>query len=122
MIAAAVLLIALGWMYGRIASGLAAEWASSPDASYGLVLAAVAAFLLWRRRLAFAAAFDASAAPGAALAALLFSLCIFIVGQLGADLFLTRFSLVLVLVSALWFLAGARAVRTIAAPLAFLAM
>lgn len=123
MIAAAALLLALGWVYGRVAWGLAAEWASSPDASYGLVLAAAAAYLFWRRRTALAAAIERGGAPSlGAIAALLGGISLFVVGQLAADVFVTRASLIVVIVAALWFVAGGRAVRTVAAPLAFLAI
>jgi exosortase len=122
MIAAVLVGMAVAWMYGRVAWGLAAEWVSSPDASYGLVLAAVAGALLWRRRRAFLATVDRSASPLAPFALLVTGLLLFVVGQLGADLFLTRLSLVAVAIGSVWMLAGTRALRTIAAPLAFLAM
>src|SRR5581483_5889433 len=122
MIAFALVAGVVAWMYGRILSGLAAEWASSPDASYGLVLAGVAAYLLWQRRHAFAGAIDANGSRALPLAALGAGAALFVAGQLSADLFLTRLSLVVVAAAAIGFLAGTRALRTIAAPLAFLAM
>ena len=117
-----LLALSIGWLYAGVASGLVAEWASSPDASYGIVLASVALLVAWRRREAFARAIDpaATALPGAAV--LLAGLCLYLVGQLGADLFITRISFLLVVTGALWFLAGWRALRTIAAPLVFLAI
>ena len=122
MIGAALVAAAARWMFGRLATGLVTEWVSSPDASYGLVLALVAAALLWRRRHAFAAAIDPHAPRGVPLLALGVSLLMFVAGQLAADLFLTRLACVLVCAAAAAFLAGTRAVRTIAAPIAFLAM
>jgi exosortase len=111
---------ALAWLYAGVMTGLAAEWSSSPDASYGVLLALIALAVAWRRRDAFARAADqdAPAAPG--LAVLLAGLSLYLAGQLGADLFLTRISLVAVLTGAAWFLAGPRAVRVVAAPLLFL--
>ena len=119
---ALLLALSIGWLYAGIASGLAAEWASSPDASYGIVLAAVALLVVWRRRDALIEAFDPAAAawPGAAL--MMCGLAVYLAGQLGADLFLTRMSFVPVAAGATWFLAGRRALRTIAAPLLFLAL
>jgi len=119
---ALLLALSIGWLYASIASGLAAEWASSPDASYGIVLAAVALLVVWRRRDALIEAFDPAAAawPGAAL--MMCGLAVYLAGQLGADLFLTRMSFVPVAAGATWFLAGRRALRTIAAPLLFLAL
>ncbi|HZP47485.1 MAG TPA: exosortase/archaeosortase family protein [Vicinamibacterales bacterium] len=119
---AGLLVAAVVGSYGRVLKGLAAQWASSPDASYGAILAAVAAYLAWRRRRTFASAFEANGPRVLPLAALVAGAAVFIVGQLGADLFLTRLSLVIVLAAAIWFVAGPRAARTMAAPLAFLAM
>lgn len=122
MIAVAVVLAAVAWMYGRIVPGLVAEWLSSPDASYGAILAAVAAVLIWRRRRAIVDAIDPAAPATLPMGLLIGGAALFVVGQLGADLFLTRLSLFVVLTGAVWLLTGARAMRTMAAPLAFLAM
>jgi exosortase len=112
----------VAWLYAATLQGLVVEWLSSADASYGIVLTAVALVVVWHRRAEFARACDpgADAIPGAA--ALLGGLCFYLVGQLAADVFLTRISFVIVLTGAIWFLAGGRAVRSIAAPLAFLLM
>jgi len=114
--------VTIGWLYAGIASGLAAEWASSPDASYGIVIAAVALLVVWRRREALVEAVDPSgaAAPGAAI--MLCGLAVYLAGQLGADLFLTRMSFVVVAAGATWFVAGRRTLRILAAPLLFLAL
>ncbi len=122
MIAAALLGVAVAWTYGRMLSGLAAEWASSPDASYGAILALVSIALVWHRRHAIAAVADPRGPRARPAAALLAAAALFVIGQLGADVFLTRLSLVAVLGAATWFLAGARAARLMAAPLAFLAL
>ena len=117
-----LLALSIGWLYAGVASGLVAEWASSPDASYGIVLASVALFVAWRRRQAFARALDPTGAAFPGVAVLLTGLCLRLAGQLGADLFLTRMSFLLVMTGAVWLLAGWRALRTIAAPLVFLAI
>jgi exosortase len=117
-----LLALSIGWLYAGIASGLVAEWASSADASYGIVLAAVALLVTWRRRDAFVQAIDPAAAAAAGAAVMMAGLAIYLAGQLGADLFLTRISFVVVIAGAVWFLAGRRALRTIAAPLVFVAL
>jgi exosortase len=115
-----VVVLAIGWLYAGILLGLAVQWASSPDASYGVVIAGVAVVVAWRRRDLFlqSANPDAPATPGGAL--LVAGLGLYLAGQLGADVFLTRVSFVVVVTGALWLLAGGRAVRTVLAPLAFL--
>jgi exosortase len=107
-------------VYARTIAGLAREWASSPDASYGLVLLVVAVAVAWKRRAAFARA-DAGRVSGiAGLACLAGALLLYVVGQLGADVFVTRVSLVAILAGAVWFAGGARCIRAAAAPLVFL--
>jgi exosortase len=110
----------LAALYARAMAGLVHEWTSSPDASYGLILVVIAFAIAWQRRRQFARAADAHARSYAGLVVLLIGLAVYLVGLLGADLFLTRMSFVAVLGGALWFLAGARAVRMMAVPLVFL--
>jgi len=110
------------WLYAATLRGLVIEWLSSADASYGIVLAAVALVVLWRRREAFILASRTAGSPLPGGAALLAGLAVYLVGQLGADVFLTRVSFVLVLTGAVWCLAGTSAIRTVAAPLVFLLM
>lgn len=117
---AVAFLSAFGWLYAATLMGLGAEWLSSADASYGVVVASVALAVAWKRRGAFADAADPSAAPLPGLALLLAGLMLYLAGQLGADVFLTRVSLVVVVAGAAWFLAGPRALRVFAAPIFFL--
>ena len=117
-----LLALSIGWLYAGVLSGLVAEWASSPDASYGIVLASVALLVAWRRRDALIDAIDSAGAASPGAAVLTIGLACYLAGQLGADLFLTRISFLLVVTGAVWFLAGPRALRTLAAPLVFLAL
>ncbi len=110
---------ALAWLYARTLAGLVVEWTSSPDASYGLVMAIAAIAVGWQRRAAFLAARDAGASATPGLAILIGGLLLYLVGLLGADVFLTRLSLLPVITGILWLLAGRRAVRVVAAPLIF---
>jgi exosortase len=110
------------WIYRSTLTALVQEWMSSAEASYGLILATTAIVVAIRRWPAFV---EASSAEGRGLAGLgLFALgaLLFVVGQLGSDLFLTRVSFVVLVSGAVWSLAGSRATREMAAPLAFLLM
>jgi exosortase len=107
-------------LYAGQMKGLASEWASSPDASYGAALACVAVVIAWQRRRSFALAINPNAPSLAGLAVLVTGIIVYLTGSLGADLFLTRASVVVVLAGLTWYLAGPSAVRIMAAPLLFL--
>jgi len=117
---APVLAALIAVLYAGQMKGLASEWASSPDASYGAALACVAVAVAWQRRRSFALAADSNAPPIAGLLVLAGGVLCYLAGSLGADLFLTRSSLIVVLGGLIWFLAGGPAVRVMAAPLLFL--
>jgi len=122
MLTSLLVAAAVAWLYAATLQGLVIEWFSSADASYGIVLAAVAAVVVWRRRASFAAAHHPHASGFAGLSTLFLGLSLYLLAQLAADVFLTRISFVVVLTGAVWFLAGGRALRTIAPPLVFLLM
>ena len=116
----ALLGIGFALMYRSTIAALVAEWLSSPEASYGLVLATTAVAVAVRRWPAFLSQSTAEGRGLAGLGLATFGAFLFTIGQLGADLFLTRVSLVVLLAGAVWALCGARATRAVAAPLVFL--
>jgi exosortase len=113
--AVAVAIVALYW--GTLSS-LVRHWASDDDFSHGFFVVPLAAYFLWERRDAFRRAPLEPSALGAVLLA--GSLLVFVAGRFGAELFLTRVSLVGVLAGILLFLCGWQYLRIAAFPLAFL--
>jgi exosortase len=113
-------LLAIAWLYAGTVSGLAHEWVSSPDASYGFVLVGVAMMLAWRRRAMFLSRLRDRSSLGAGLLPLLFAVGLYVIGSLAADVFITRVSSVAVVAATTYFLAGPSATRVMAAPLTFL--
>jgi exosortase len=118
LIAAVAALIA--FLYAGTARGLVVQWLTSPDASYGLILGAVSAALVWKRRRLLVPDVDYPLATAAALLTLAGGCMMLLAGLVAADLFVTRASFVVVSGALIWFLAGHRAVRAMAAPLLFL--
>jgi exosortase len=114
------LAVAFGWLYVDTGSALVSEWLSSADASYGVALFAVASLLAWRRRALFVSRLHPHSSPLIGLAALGFGLTLYIVGIIGADVFVTRVSSVFVLAGMVCFLAGPAAARVMVAPLFFM--
>ena len=117
-VAVAALTVTVGWLYSGVLPGLVRQWANDDDYSHGFFVVPLAAFFIWERRDALAAA---SRQPShAGLAVLAASLLCLIAGQFGSELFLTRVSLVGVLAGLVLFLLGWTHLRILAFPIAFL--
>jgi exosortase len=118
LVIACVLAAALVWLYGGILSSLARQWASDDNYSHGFFVAPLAAFFAWERREALR---DAQLRPsGIGLCLVAASLVVLLAGLLGAELFLTRISLIGVLAGVVLFVWGRDHLRILALPLAFL--
>lgn len=109
-----------GLAYGPVLWRLAAAWWSDPEYSHGLICAPLAAWIVWARRDRLARLQLAPSAAGLAGAAV--SIVLLLVGTLGAELFLTRASLLLFVASSIVFLFGWQHLRGLAFPLAILVL
>jgi exosortase len=114
------LVVSLAWLYASTALNLVREWATNADASYGLLLTAVAVWLLFRRQRPGPFTNRRRRTDAAALALLFGGLLVYLVGQLAADVFVTRVSMVLVIAGVTLFSARDVAPRTLIAPFLFL--
>src|SRR3954470_12232788 len=108
-----------GLAYGPVLWRLVAAWWNDPEYSHGLICAPLAIGIVWARRDRLARLPLTPAAAGLAGAAL--SIVLLLVGTLGAELFLTRASLLLFIASAIVFLFGWQHLRGVAFPFAILA-
>lgn len=104
--------------YRPVVESLVHQWIHNEDYSHGLLVAPVAAYLVWRKREALKATVVRSDWRGLPL--LFAAVAVFIVGELGAELFTTRLSLLVFVVGAVWLLYGPEVLRVVAFPLGFL--
>ncbi len=114
----AVLALLIAGLYHAILVALVRQWATDPDFSHGFFIPVFAALVIWqsRRRLArFRLQPSWFGLP--IVAGALFTL---IVGVLGAELFLSRSSLILLLAGLIIFFAGWRFFRAVFFPWAIL--
>jgi exosortase len=118
MLTAGLFLLVAGYVYAPVIAKLIDDWWSNEDYSHGLVCVPLAVGMLAFRRDHYARLPRRPrwiGLAGAALASMLL-----VAGTLGAELFLTRISLVLFVVSATVLLAGWAHVRASAFPLALI--
>ena len=118
--AAAALLVCAGvvWLYSDVLSSLVRQWASDDDYSHGFFVLPLALYFCWERRDVLQRSPHRPSLFGLVLVAV--SLFVFLAGVLGAELFLTRVSLIGVLGGAVLFIWGRDHFRTTLFPLAFL--
>jgi exosortase len=110
--------LAAGLLYGPVLLKLTRDWQTNPSYSHGFVVPLIVLFLLWRLRHEFHRTTSAPAVTGLLL--LIVSLCLFVAGIVGAELFITRISLIGVLAGTIAYVFGWPHLRLAAVPLAFL--
>lgn len=107
-------------LYAPVAGRLVAQWWQDPEYGHGFLVPLFAGYLLWTRR---ARCLTAPRAPSNwGLLVILASTGLLVAGTLGAELFLTRLSLVVLLAGLVLFFAGRHVLRATAFPLGFLVL
>lgn len=117
-LALAAVAIAIALTYADVFASLVRQWSNDDNYSHGFLVLPLAAYFAWERRGALARAAVRPSAAGALI--VVASLATYLAGVLGAELFLTRVSLVGVLAGTVVLMFGWRHVRILALPLAFL--
>ncbi len=119
MLALALLVAAFGALYRDVLAKLVADWAADENYSHGFLIVPIALYFAWKRRHRLAA-LPSRPASVAGLLLVAGSVAVLAAGVLGAELFLTRLSMLGVLAGAVLFLYGWNHLRVLAFPLAFL--
>jgi exosortase len=112
------LLASFSLLYWPVLGSLVRDWWQDDNYSHGFLIIPLALYFAWERRALFLALTPQPALTGVVVVA--FGLALLIGGVLGAELFLTRISLVVVLAGVALFLHGRRALRVWLFPIAFL--
>jgi exosortase len=110
--------IGLATAYFSVATRLIHDWGANDNYSHGFLIVPIAGYLVWQRRAALAATPVTPSWLG--LPVMIGGLAMLAAGTLGAELFVARVSLPVVLAGAVLFLGGWRHLRQLAFPLAFL--
>jgi exosortase len=105
-------------VYFDVMSRLIHQWSNDPNFSHGFIVPLFSIFVVWTQRKELAALPVKPSSAGLAL--IILSLVMVIVGSLGAELFVARVSLVLLLAGMVIFLLGWQHFRAILFPWLFL--
>lgn len=106
------------WLYWPTLAHLAWQWWNDPNYSHGFFVPLFSAFVIWQERSRLSALKLQPAWSG--LWFLGFGLCVLIVGQMGAELFLSRLSFLFVLAGLIVLFLGWSFFRALLFPWAFL--
>jgi exosortase len=113
-----VVLVAILIAYWGVLYELVRAWYTDDNYSHGFFIVPLSAYFAWERRAAFASLPIKSSAFGLVVVAV--SLFLFIGGTLGAELFLSRVSVIGVLTGTILYLFGWQRLKVLFFPLAFL--
>jgi exosortase len=106
------------WLYLPTLSHLVVQWWQDPNYSHGFFVPLFSLFVLWQERARLSAV---KAQPSwSGLLLLGFGLCVLILGQMGAEIFLSRVSLLIVLAGLLVLFLGWNFFRAVLFPWGFL--
>ncbi len=106
------------WLYYPTLFRLVAQWWNDPNFSHGFFVPLFAAFILWQERREISAVEPHPSRWGFLFLTL--GLCMLVVGQLGAEIFLSRLSFLMVLAGLIIFFLGWSFFRAVLFPWAFL--
>ena len=116
----AILLTLVILMYGSILKGLILQWWNDPDYSHGFFVPLFSGYVLWRQCERWQTARIKPSNFG--FIVMLGAVGLLLVGSLGAELFTSRFSLLLLLAGMILFLSGWDLLRAVSFPLGFLVL
>jgi exosortase len=105
-------------LYVAVAPRLVQQWAADDDYTHGFLIVPLSLYFVWEKRDALARIPGRPNLLGAGLLAV--GLLLLVVGTVGAELFLQRSSLIVVVAGLVWLLLGTALLRALAFPIAFL--
>ena len=114
----AALLGLVAWLYAPVLARLVAQWWSDPNFSHGFFVPAFSLFVVWQNRTRLQ---EIPLNPSLwGLPIVILSMCVLVVGVFGAELFLSRTSILLLTTGLVIFFMGWQMLRALLFPLLFL--
>lgn len=120
LITAIVVVAAVVFLYATVLAKLGRDWWTDENYSHGLLVPFVIAFVVWQLKDMIASRIDPSKWLGAA--SVVAALLMLIAGTLGAELFMQRISLIVMLAGIVIYFLGRKVLMLIAVPFALLVL
>jgi exosortase len=117
---AALVAVLVAWLYASILFHLGKQWSNDANFSHGFFVPLFSLFVLWQDRRTLLSRPRVPSSWG--LLIILFALSVLVVGVLGAELFLSRISLLLLIAGLVIFFGGRPMFRALLFPWAFLVL
>jgi exosortase len=114
----AILIGLVGILYAGVLKILVGQWWNEPDYGHGFLVPLFSGYVVWRQREQLSKIESKPANFG--LLVMVGAVLLLLVGSLGAELFTSRISLLVLLAGMILFLAGWTVLRALSFPLAFL--
>jgi exosortase D (VPLPA-CTERM-specific) len=112
------ILLLIAWLYGSVLARLFWQWINDPNFSHGIFVPAFSLFVLWQNRKRLSSFEPVPSWSG--LAVLVCGLLMLMLGVLGAELFFSRFSFLVLLAGLIVVFSGWPLFRAVLFPWAFL--
>lgn len=115
------IIIAIGCfilLYYDTIAGMMEDWNTNDSYSHGYLIPFITAYIIWKDKKNLASIPVEPAKAG--LFCVMGSLIFFVVANIGAELFTMRFSMILVILSVVYFLAGAKILKRVYIPILYL--
>jgi exosortase len=118
MLVVGLLVAILAGLYHEVLLKMAIQWNDNPDYSHGFLVPVLVGYFVWERWDRLKAIHITSSLWGVALLA--GGLFMLVIGSIGAELFLQRSSLIVVIAGLVLLIMGRQALKTIMFPIAFM--
>jgi exosortase len=113
-----ILVISFGVLFGHSISKLIQDWSVNDNYSHGFLIPVIAGYMIWQKKDVLSKIEPEQSNMG--LLMLLLGMVVFIAGNLGAELFITRTAIVIIIAAICLYLFGPRVTIIIGVPLAYL--
>ncbi len=120
VVTVAIIAVAVGWLYDDVLVHLVSDWSADPNNSHGFLVPVISLYLVWERWDAVRRVPVRPSWLGAGVMVL--GVLALTAGHIGAELFVQRASLILVIIGLVWFNLGFTQIRLLAFPILFLAL